>query len=61
MPEAWELVPEKERTADGITTFILFCEDSVNEPAYFRTFEKPGKVKVNVSDGQFSNFKAGED
>jgi RloB-like protein len=57
MPEAWELIPEKERTADAITTFILFCEDKVNEPAYFRSFEKPGKVKVNPVEGQLSSFK----
>jgi len=57
MPEAWELAPHIERTADATTTFILFCEDSVNEPAYFRSFEKPGKVKVNVVEGQLSSFK----
>jgi len=57
MAEAWELVPETERTADAITTFIIFCEDSVNEPTYFRSFQTPGKVKVNVVDGQLSSFK----
>jgi hypothetical protein len=57
MPEAWDLMPKIERTADAITTFIVFCEDSVNEPAYFRSFQKPGKVKVNVVDGQLSSFK----
>lgn len=57
MPEAWDLVPQTERKADDITTFILFCEDTVNEPAYFRSFETPGKVKVNVVEGQLSSFK----
>lgn len=57
MPEAWELIPETERIADSVTTFIIFCEDSVNEPAYFRSFEIPGKVKVNAIENQLSSFK----
>lgn len=57
MPEAWELAPDTIRQADEVTTFILFCEDEVNEPSYFRTFQKPGKVKVNVVEKQLSNFK----
>jgi hypothetical protein len=57
MPEAWELAPETIRQADETITFILFCEDEVNEPSYFRTFQKPGKVKVNVVEKQLSNFR----
>lgn len=57
MPEAWDLAPDTVRRADEIITFILFCEDEVNEPSYFRTFQKPGKVKVNVVENQCSNFK----
>ena len=57
MPEAWDLVPPKEREVDEVVTFILFCEDSVNEPSYFRSLEVPGKVKINVVDGQLSSFK----
>lgn len=57
MPEAWELAPDTARQADEVTTFILFCEDEVNEPSYFRTFQKQGKVKVNVVEKQLSNFK----
>jgi hypothetical protein len=57
MPEAWELAPDTIRQADEVTTFILFCEDEVNEPSYFKTFQKPGKVMVFASEKQLSNFK----
>lgn len=57
MSDAWELIPEKKRLAEGITTFILFCENSVNEPAYFRSFQIPGRVKINVVEGQLSGFE----
>ena len=57
MPEAWELVPETERTFDQITTFILFCEDDVNEPAYFRQFAVADKVKVNPVENQKATFR----
>jgi len=57
MLEAWDLVPDSERTADGTATFILFCEDTVNEPSYFRSFNIPGKVKVNIVEGQLCSFK----
>ena len=57
MAEAWDLVPAEERSADRITTFILFCEDEVNEPSYFRSFDVPEKVKVNPVENQKSGFK----
>lgn len=57
MPEAWDLVPDTPRTEEEITTFILFCEDRVDEPYYFRSFQKPGKVKVNVAGDQYSSFR----
>jgi hypothetical protein len=57
MPAAWELVPDSERTADAYTTFILFCEDEVNEPSYFRSFQKNQKIKINVVEGQNSSFR----
>ena len=47
MPEAWEIIPTTERTFDEITTFILFCEDKVNEPTYFQALQKEKKVKIN--------------
>lgn len=57
MPEAWDLIPDAERTAEETTTFILFCEDSINEPSYFRSFQIPQKVKINVVEDQRSSFK----
>jgi len=57
MPEAWELAPDTKRTADETVTFILFCEDEVCEPHYFTQFQKPGKVKVNVTGDQQSGFR----
>ncbi len=48
MPDAWELQPVNERTADAIATFILFCEDKVNEPSYFQSLQKDKKVKINI-------------
>lgn len=56
MQEAWNLVPDAKRHADSTTTFIIFSEDAVNEPCYFRSFNIPGKVKVNVVEGQLSSF-----
>lgn len=57
MPAAWELVPDSERTADVYTTFILFCEDKVNEPSYFRSFQRNQRIKINVVEGQSSSFR----
>jgi hypothetical protein len=56
MPAAWELVPDSERTADTYTIFILFCEDEVNEPAYFRSFQRNQRVKINIVEGQSSSL-----
>jgi hypothetical protein len=57
MPAAWDLVPDLERTADAYATFILFCEDEVNEPFYFRSFQKNQKIKINIVEGQSSSFR----
>lgn len=57
MPAAWDLVPDTERTADVYTTFILFCEDKVNEPSYFRSLQKNQKIKINIVEDQSSSFR----
>lgn len=57
MPDAWELVPETNRTANETVTFILFCEDEVSEPYYFAGLQKEKKVKVNYVPNQKSNFR----
>ncbi|SEM14289.1 RloB-like protein [Chitinophaga rupis] len=57
MPDAWELIPDSERKSDNLTTFILFCEDEVSEPSYFRQFQNPEKLKVNIAEGQKNSFR----
>jgi len=49
MADAWDILPDEERTADTVTTFIIFCEDKVSEPTYFEGFQTiAGKLKVNI-------------
>ena len=57
MPEGWELVPDVERAQEEVTLFILFCEDGVNEPAYFKSFQKEKKVKVSIVDNQKNSYR----
>jgi hypothetical protein len=52
MPEAWDLKTDDTRTIDTIATFIIFCEDENDEPAYFRSFGVEHKVKVNAIENQ---------
>ena len=47
MAEAWELKPDDSREEDTIITFIIFCEDENDEPAYFRSFNIEHKLRVN--------------
>jgi hypothetical protein len=51
--KAWELRIEEKRTFDTLPTFIIFCEDEVSEPNYFRSFETVN-IKVNTIGGQKS-------
>lgn len=57
MADAWDLVPESDRSVDKTINFILFTEDEVCEPSYFRSFQVPGRLKVNVIDNQSTSFK----
>ena len=52
MPEPWDIKKQVTRVADTVETFIIFCEDEHHEPSYFKSFEKPGKVKVNPIGNQ---------
>lgn len=36
--EAWDLLPEVERSEDSKILYIIYCEDEVSEPIYFRSF-----------------------
>ena len=53
MSNPWELKQTDERIADSLPTFIIFCEDEVCEPIYFRFFET-SKIKVNPIRNQKS-------
>ena len=52
--EAWDLKTSDERTADGLALYLIFCEDSVFEVQYFRTFQANTDTKINVI-GKFFN------
>ncbi|SFE11044.1 RloB-like protein [Chitinophaga sp. CF118] len=59
MTDGWEQITEKEtkRTADNLKTFILFCEDKISEPSYFKEFAKEYKVRISEAVDQKSSFK----
>ena len=39
MDEPWNIKKEDTRQADSKPNFIIFCEDEVSEPIYFKYFE----------------------
>ncbi|WPV63772.1 hypothetical protein [Chitinophaga sp. LS1] len=45
----WDLHANDERTSDGLTTFIVFCEDGVCEPLYLNSLAV-GAAEVNFID-----------
>jgi len=53
MSEPWDLRIDDERQANTKTTFIIFCEDEVSEPVYFKFFET-SEIKVNCIPKQKS-------
>ena len=53
--EAWEYRKDEERVADSLPTFIIFCEDEVSEPEYFRSFQTDF-IKVNPIGKQKSKI-----
>jgi predicted HTH transcriptional regulator len=46
MTEPWNIKTDDKRPEDSLPTFIIFCEDEVSEPVYFKSFETP-LIKVN--------------
>ncbi|MBW8683323.1 RloB family protein [Chitinophaga rhizophila] len=42
----WDIKTNDERPSETINVFIIFCEDAVSEPEYFRSFQTD-KLKVN--------------
>jgi hypothetical protein len=56
MNKPWELKSEDARSSDSLYTFIIFCEDSSSEPAYFESFET-SKIKVTAIKNQHSGLR----
>lgn len=56
MNNPWDLRTDDERTVDTKINFIIFCEDTVSEPSYFKYFET-SKIKVNCIPNQKSMMK----
>jgi len=54
--EPWNIKEDDTRTSDSLPTFIIFCEDNVSEPIYFKYFET-NSIKVNAIGAQFSKDK----
>lgn len=55
MIEPWDIKHEDTRQADSLPTFIIFCEDEVSEPIYFKYFET-SIIKVNPIKNQKSKI-----
>ncbi|NTW31284.1 MAG: RloB domain-containing protein [Bacteroidetes bacterium] len=56
MIEPWNIKQDDTRISDSLPTFIIFCEDEVSEPIYFKYFET-SKIKVNPIDKQKSKIE----
>jgi len=56
MSEPWNLRTDDEREANTKTNFIIFCEDEVSEPVYFKYIETD-KIKINCIPNQKSMMK----
>jgi len=56
MLNPWDLKTDDSREADAKPTFIIFCEDEVSEPNYFKFFETSA-IKVNTIPRQKNGFK----
>lgn len=53
MLEPWEYKSNDNRDIDSLPTYIIFCEDQVSEPEYFKFFET-SLIKINCIKGQKS-------
>lgn len=53
MIKPWNIKKEDIRQSDSLPTFIIFCEDEVSEPIYFKYFET-SKIKINPIKNQKS-------
>ncbi|HCT29735.1 MAG TPA: abortive phage resistance protein [Bacteroidales bacterium] len=55
MTEPWNLKIDDKRLEDSLPNFIIFCEDEVSEPIYFKYFET-SKIKINPVKKQQSKI-----
>ncbi|WP_159477960.1 RloB family protein [Dyadobacter sp. 3J3] len=51
--DPWDIRISDQRVEDQLITFIIFCEDEVSEPLYFRSFGSD-RVKINEIPNQRS-------
>ncbi len=56
MSNPWDIKVSDDRIANTKPTFIIFCEDEVSEPIYFKFFETE-KIKVNPIPKQKNGIK----
>lgn len=56
MEHPWDYKTDDSRQADTIINFIIFCEDEVSEPTYFKYFQTD-KIKVNCIGNKKSMTK----
>lgn len=52
----WEYKQNDKRDPNSLPTFIIFCEDEVSEPIYFKYFET-ARIKVNPVKNQKSKIE----
>ncbi|WP_439558210.1 RloB family protein [Dyadobacter sp.] len=53
----WELKPNDARTEDGLILYLIFCEDSVSEVQYFKSFKETDRLKINAVGNYKSKYK----
>jgi hypothetical protein len=53
MSNPWDIKSDDSRSSDSLPVFIIFCEDEVSEPVYFKHFETD-KFKINPIPNQKS-------
>ena len=55
MNKPWNVKLDDDRYADSLPIFIIFCEDEISEPIYFKYFET-SNIKVNIVKKQKSKI-----
>lgn len=50
MTEPWNIKQEDIRQEDSLPIFIIFCEDKISEPIYFKYFETPAIKIIEIGN-----------